>query len=176
MIRSVLICACVAAVAAPSAPPPAVVQLVFTSDAHYGITRPRFRGNPHGTHDINAADKFENLLSEEFSENAPPALETFVAAHPTITAYFHGHSNFNQFYDWTGPHHSIALHAFRVDSPMKGAVSKDDETKLSFQIETIDTTSHAMTVREVLWNEHPDRPALTWGASTTVVIGRREKQ
>jgi Calcineurin-like phosphoesterase len=156
--------------------------VIFTHDPPEAD--PRHFINPNGAHDVNAADKFENLLSDRLADGAATdagtlaeqsALEAFVVAHPNITAYFHGHSNSNQFYDWTGPHHAIALHAFRVDSPMKGAVSKDDETKLSFQIATIDMTSRAMTVREVLWNEHPVRPALTWGASTTVVIGRREK-
>jgi hypothetical protein len=56
---------------------------------------------------------------------------------------------------------------------MKGAISKDDETKLSFQIATIDTLSRSMTVREVLWNAHPGRPSLTWGASTTVTLSPR---
>jgi hypothetical protein len=29
--------------------------------------------------------------------------------------------NFNQFYDWTAPDHSVVLHTFRIYSPMKGA-------------------------------------------------------
>jgi Calcineurin-like phosphoesterase len=129
--------------------------------------------NPNGRHDLNETDAFENLLSDEFTERAPAALEQFVAAHPNISAYFHGHSNFNQFYDWTGPHGTVALHTFRVDSPMKGAISKDDETTLSFQIATIDVASRTMTVREVLWNAHPDHPSLTWGGSTTVALSPR---
>ena len=134
---------------------------------------PRHFRNPNGRHDLNDTDKFENLLSDQFTESAPAAFEHFVAAHPNVSAYFHGHSNFNQFYDWTGPHGTVALHAFRVDSPMKGAISKDDETKLSFQIATIDVASRTMTVREVLWNAHPDHPALTWGGSTTVALAPR---
>ena len=100
----------------------------------------------------------------------PAAWEAFVAQHPNITAYFHGHNNWNEFYDWKGPHHSVALHTFRVDSPMKGKLSKDDETKLSFQVATIDTAAKTLTVRECLWNAHPDNPTspLVWGASTTV--------
>lgn len=146
---------------------------------------PRHFRNPNGRHDVNDADKFENLLCDELADGKTAAagtaiertaLEQFVGAHPNIGAYFHGHSNSNQFYDWTGPHGAVALHVFRVDSPMKGAVSKDDETKLSFQVATIDGASRTMTVREVLWNEHPVRPALAWGESTTVFIGRREKQ
>ena len=130
--------------------------------------------NPNGRHDVNDTDKFENLLSDEPSDaQGSPALEQFLAAHRNVTAYFHGHSNSNEFYEWKGPYGTAALHVFRVDSPMKGAISKDDETKLSFQIATIDTLSHSMTVREVLWNAHPDRPSLTWGASTTVALSPR---
>jgi hypothetical protein len=138
--------------------------------------------NPNGAHDINATDMFENLLSDRLADGPATtsgttieqtAFEDFVAAHPNIRAYFHGNSNFNQFYDWTGPHGRVALHTFRVDSPMKGAISKDDETKLSFQIATVDVALRTMTVREVFWNAHPDHPALTWGGSTTVALSPR---
>lgn len=137
--------------------------------------------NPNGRHDINAKDLFENLLSDTLADGVTTdtpdtieqaALERFLAAHPNVTAYFHGNSNWNQFYDWTGPGHSVALHTFRADSPMKGHFSGPDETKLSFQIATVDMTSRTMTVREVLWNAdptHPDAP-LVWGASTTVAL------
>jgi hypothetical protein len=127
--------------------------------------------NPNGTHDINDVDRFENLLSDTFADGTTTdaddvleqaAWEDFVGRHPNITAYFHGNSNWNEFYDWTGPHHSIALHTFRVDSPMKGKYSEKDETKLSFHIVTIDTQRMTMTVRERLWN------TATWGAATTV--------
>ena len=95
--------------------------------------------NPNGKHDINGQDQFENLLSDVFADgtgagkSAMPqplieqrALEAFVAKHPNITAYFHGHNNWNQFYDWTGPDHSVVLHTFRADSPMKGRFSSPD--------------------------------------------------
>jgi hypothetical protein len=144
---------------------------------------PKMFRNPNGKRDINEIDKFENLLGDTFAggtvEAAPVteamAWEAFLRKHSNITAYFHGHSNWNQFYDWTGPNHTVALHAFRADSPMKGHFSGTDETKLSFQIATIDTVSRTMTVREVLWNanpQHPDAP-LTWGASTTVALAPR---
>ena len=162
---------------------PTTPVVIFTHDPPESDARHFI--NPNGAHDVNAADTFENLLSDRLADGPTTdagtlveqsALESFLSAHPNVTAYFHGHSNFNQFYDWAGPHHAITLHAFRVDSPMKGAISKDDETKLSFQIATIDMASCTMTVREVLWNAHPERPSLTWGESTTVFIGRREKQ
>jgi hypothetical protein len=96
--------------------------------------------------------------------------EAFLRQHPNITAYFHGHTNFNEFYDWTGPDHTIALHSFRVDSPMKGKESQPDETKLSFQLATVNVAAHTMTVREVLWNQKPQAPSLTWGSSKTVAL------
>ena len=129
--------------------------------------------NPNGAHDINAVDRFENLLSDVFADGATTddtdvveqaAWEDFVLAHPNITAYFHGNSNWNEFYDWTGPRRSINLHTFRVDSPMKGRYSEGDESKLSFHVATIDTHTKAMTVRERLWN------SATWGDSVTVNV------
>jgi hypothetical protein len=140
--------------------------------------------NPNGRHDVNATDRFENLLADTFadgatidasSETAQRALEAFLGHHRNITAYFHGNSNWNQFYDWVGPGRSVVLHTFRVDSPMKGDVSSRDERKLSFQVVTIDTASRLMTVRECLWNadpRHPDGP-IEWGGSTTVALQPR---
>jgi hypothetical protein len=129
--------------------------------------------NPNGKHDINPQDQFENLLDDTFTDvvSQQKGWEDFVRDHSNITAYFHGHSNWNQFYDWTGPGHTVALHSFRVDSPMKGKFSNPDESKLSFQIATIDMGSRTMTVREVLWNADSQHPA--WGASTTVALVRR---
>ena len=146
--------------------------------------------NPNGAHDINEADKFENLLVDQFAdgvegalseERQPPtiieqrALEVFLGRHPNITAYFHGNSNWSQFYDWTGPGHTIALHVVRADSPMKGHFSGADETKLSFQVATINGASRTMTVRECLWDTDPHNPsaAVAWGGSTTVALSPR---
>jgi hypothetical protein len=67
--------------------------------------------------------------------------------------------SWNESYDWTGPSHWIALHIFRVDSPMKGRYSEPDETKLSFHVITTDTETMTMTIRE--W--------LSWGDSRAVV-------
>ena len=142
--------------------------------------------NPNGAHDVNENDKFENLLGDVYADGPTTAgaalkeqqaFEQFLKRHPNITAYFHGHSNFNQFYDWTGPEHSVVLHTFRVDSPMKGAVSAADETKLSFQVATVDLASRTLTVRECLWNADPAHPAgpVVWGASTTVAFAPRPK-
>ena len=140
--------------------------------------------NPNGSHDVNKTDKFENLLGDVYADGSDTAgaplmeqtaLERFLKRHPNITAYFHGHSNFNQFYVWTGPGHSVVLHTFRVDSPMKGAASASDETRLSFQLATINLEARTLTVRECLWNSDPAHPAspLMWGASTTVAFAPR---
>lgn len=96
----------------------------------------------------------------------------FLKAHPNIKAYFHGHNNWNQFYTYTGPDNDIALPVFRVDSPMKGKYSSKDETKLSFQLISIDTASKTMTVRECLWNATPAHPenAVSWGESITISL------
>ena len=129
--------------------------------------------NPNGTHDINAVDRFENLLSDTFADGKTidvddvieqTAWEDFVRLHPNITAYFHGNSNWNEFYVWSGPHRSVALQTFRVDSPMKGKFSEGDERRLSYQVGTIDTQTMKMTVRERLWN------MASWGAATSVGV------
>jgi hypothetical protein len=161
--------------------------IIFTHDPPEGDSQHFI--NPNGKHDINSLDQFQNLLSDMFADsfhaapgNMPSpiieqnAWEAFLRRHPNITAYFHGHDNFNQFYDWTGPNHTVALHTFRADSPMKGRFSKIDERKLSFQVATIDIASRTMTVREVLWNANPQAPnsPVTWGASTTVALAPRQ--
>jgi hypothetical protein len=162
--------------------------IVFAHDPPDGDSK-HFK-NPNGGHDLNEVDQFENLLSDTFADSidgvrtamAPPVAEqaeweAFLRRHANITGYFHGHNNWNQFYDWTGPHHTVALHTFRVDSPMKGHFSGVDETKLSFQIATIDRSSLTMTVREVLWNADPRQPngSVNWGASTTVALEPRPR-
>ena len=159
--------------------------IIFTHDAPDASSK-HFM-NPNRKHDINT-DKFENLLSDTLADtvnstrkiDTPPTVEqqqweAFLRKHPNVTAYFHGDSNWNQFYDWIGPDHGVVLHTFRVDSPMKGHFSAVDETKLSFQIATVDMGSCTMTVREVLWNADPQNPAapVVWGASTTVALSPR---
>jgi hypothetical protein len=158
--------------------------IIFTHDQPDGEAK-QFK-NPNGQHDINATDQFENLLSDTLADadgtstKVQPlveqqALEGFLRRHRNITAYFHGNSNWNQFYDWTGPGHTLSLHTFRVDSPIKGNVSARDETKLSFQVATLDTAAKTLTVRECLWNSVPSNPvkAVVWGESKTVWLGPR---
>jgi len=55
---------------------------------------------------------------------------------------------------------------------MKGNISGSDETKLSFQLISIDTKTKTMTVRECLWNSTPTNPSapIVWGATTTISL------
>jgi len=133
--------------------------------------------NPNGRHDINAVDKFENMVAEQLQDgtttDAPSTIEqnelgAFLKAHPNVKAYFHGNENFNEFYTWTSPDRRAAIRAFRVDSPMRGNVSGPDEKKLSFQVGVIDMVSKSMTVRECLWNV--SSTSLCWGASATIPL------
>jgi hypothetical protein len=138
--------------------------------------------NPVKVRGINATDKFEDLLEESYKDGmAVPADEAktvkeqqgwvnFLKRHKNIKAYFHGNDNFNQYYNYKGPDGTASLPVFRVDSPMKGKYSSKDETKLSFQLVTIDTITLTMTVRECLWNTDPAHPGknIQWGESKTM--------
>ena len=152
---------------------------VFLFTHSYPEVEARFFQNPNGDHSINANDKFENLVEEKFKDGSSVndnsiieqrAFVSFLQSHPNIKAYFHGHTNFAEFYDWAGPDNTIKLPCFRADSPMKGKYSAKDETKLSFNVVSIDTDNKKMTVRECLWNAHPDQTLqnLEWGAMRTI--------
>lgn len=140
----------------------------------------RFFTNPNGQHTINSTDKFENLLPEIFKDGKnvkdtaryeETELAGFLKKHPQIKAYFHGHNNWNEFYNWQSPDKNFSLPCFRVDSPMKGRVSAKDETMLSFQVISIDTRTKTMTVRECRWNTVPDDDAvLLWGDHKTISL------
>jgi hypothetical protein len=147
--------------------------------------------NPNGNHDINEKDRFENLL-EEHSKELPDTRDArdtlgdagkpkndrieqlgfvaFLKAHPNIKAYFHGHNNWNEFYTYKGPDGDISLPVFRVDSPMKGKISSKDETKLSFQLITIEPATRTLTVRQCFWNPDPAKPQTppVWGETRTL--------
>jgi len=123
----------------------------------------KFFINPNTDHTVNSKDKFENLLSEEFQDGLQvadsakqeqQAFAEFVRRHPTIKAYFHGHSNFTEFYTWQGPDSSLQLPCIRVDSPLKGKFSAKDESQLSFELITIDSTNRSIIVRECFWNKN----------------------
>lgn len=159
---------------------PSVPVVIFTHDPPEGD--PQHFINPHEPHTINAKDKFQNLLSEQFKDDPKTeplnddieqrAFVAFLKLHPNIKAYFHGHNNANEFYNYKGPDNDISLPVFRVDSPMKGKPSSTDETKLSFQLISIDPASKEMTVRECLWNTEPKNPTapIVWGQSMTIKL------
>jgi hypothetical protein len=139
--------------------------------------------NPNGSHLISSHDRFENLVADICADgptvDAPTTIEqralaAFLKAHPNIAGYFHGNSNWNEFYTWRGPDGDIALKVFRVDSPIKGRVSGKDETKLSFQVITYDVAANALTARECLWNakgaEETDATPVAWGDSRTATL------
>jgi Calcineurin-like phosphoesterase/Bacterial Ig domain len=116
--------------------------------------------NPNGDHSVNATDQFENMtedyaLESKISMSSAPDqrnLVAFLKANKNIVAYFHGNSHIQEMVTWTGPDSDIALPVFSVDSPMKGSVSSTDETKLAFNLGSIDVVGKQMTVREVRWN------------------------
>ncbi len=137
--------------------------------------------NPNGKHDINSTDKFENLLADQLAGgktvDSPNAIEQqnfekFLIRHSNVSAYFHGNDHLNRYYDWTGPDNGVVLHTVGVDSPMKGTVSSTDETKLSFDLVSIDPTSRTMSVRNCMWNVDPAKPdaPLTWGAAVLYAL------
>jgi hypothetical protein len=148
--------------------------------------------NPNGKHDVNSTDKFENVVSDIYADDVTNAegkterstkveqraLAKFLRSHRNIVGYFHGHSNWTEFYTWKGPDGDLALSVFRSDSPMKGKYSGKDQTKLAFQVVVFDVAAGKLTSRECLWNaagkDDTDATPVAWGASTTVSIATRK--
>jgi len=140
--------------------------------------------NPVPPHNMTPTNKFENLLAEYYKEGTMAAGDDgataveqrgwvkFLKTHPNIKAYFHGNSNWNEFYTYKGPGKDVSLNTFRVDSPMKGKYSAKDETKLSFQLISLDPASQMLTVRECLWNTSPGDPnqKIVFGETKTVSL------
>jgi len=137
--------------------------------------------NPNGNHTINGTDKFENIIPEVFKDGTktsdPSLIEqrsfvAFIKAHPNIKAYFNGNAHENKMYEYKGPDNDISLKTFQVDSPMKGIISLKDETKLSFQLVTIDLRTKTMTVRECLWNPNPNTSSelISWGTNASISL------
>jgi len=140
---------------------------------------PRFFENPNGIHDINEEDKFENLVPERYKDGKDVKGVTtieqnefaaFIKKHPNIKVYFHGHENFTEYYTYKGPKNDIELNCIRADSPMKGRASAKDETKLAYEIVTINTNTKKLTVREVLWNQPSKTAPFTWGQTATIPL------
>jgi len=140
---------------------------------------PRFFENPNGIHDINEEDKFENLVPERYKDGKDVKGVTtieqneftaFIKKHSNIKVYFHGHENYTEYYTYKGPGNDINLNCLRTDSPMKGRFSAKDETKLAFEIVTINTNTKKLTVREVLWNQPSKTASFTWGQTATISL------
>ncbi|MDB5156062.1 MAG: hypothetical protein JWR50_769 [Mucilaginibacter sp.] len=140
--------------------------------------------NPIPPYNMTVANKFENLTAEHYKEGTVASKDdgatdieqrgwvAFLKLHPNIKAYFHGNSNWNEFYVYKGPDNDVALNTFRVDSPMKGEYSSKDETKLSFQLISLDPVKQELTVRECLWDTQPADPLskVVFGNSKTVSL------
>lgn len=149
--------------------------ILFTHDPP--IAETKHFTNPNGKHTINSVDKFQNLLTDtclvtdvkKEAEKNWEKLEQFVYSRPMIKAYFHGDKNYNEFYTWHGVNGTISLPVFRVDSPMKGEYSSDDERKLSFIVVTMDIDKRLLTARECLWNMK-DQTFIQWGTTTTITF------
>jgi hypothetical protein len=111
------------------------------------------------------------------STTAQKGLADWLATKKNIVAYFHGNNNLYENYTWPGTNDQISLNVFRVDSPMKGAVSGidapnsiGDQSKLSYNVVTIDAAAQNMTVREYLWQQKK------WGSTPkTVSLAPRSK-
>lgn len=155
--------------------------IIFTHDQPEADDR--HFSNPVPPHRISKKKKFENLLEEQYKESVRASghhstdkeqrgWTAFLQKHPNIKAYFHGNSNWNEYYKYHGPDKTVKLPVFRVDSPMKGKYSAKDETLLSFQLISIDTGKQKLTVRECFYNQNPSDPeqAVRFGSSATVSL------
>jgi hypothetical protein len=156
--------------------------IVFCHDQH--TCEAKHFTNPIPPYNMTTGNKFENLTAEHYKEGRIAAKDDgatnieqrgwvkFLKAHPNIKAYFHGNSNWNEFYVYKGPDNDVALNTFRVDSPMKGEYSSKDETKLSFQLISLDPAKQELTVRECLWDTEPADPSakVVFGSSKTVSL------
>ena len=140
--------------------------------------------NPLPPYNMTKENKFENLTAEHYKEGAGASKDDgatdieqrgfvkFLKAHPNIKAYFHGNSNWNEFYDYKGPDNDVNLSVFRVDSPMKGKYSSKDEKLLSFQLISLNAATQSLTVRECLWNTDPanKNQKVVFGKSATISL------
>jgi hypothetical protein len=140
---------------------------------------PRFFENPNGIHDINEKDKFENLVPERYKDSKDVKGQTtleqngfvdFLKKHVNIKVYFHGHENWTEYYQYKGPENNVNLTCIRTDSPMKGRVSSKDETKLAFELVSINTNLNMLTVREILWNSNKYSTRFDWGKSINISL------
>jgi hypothetical protein len=156
--------------------------IIFTHDQP--TSEAKHFTNPKLPYKIAADNTFEDLVSEHYKEGYNAAKDdgatdmeqrgfaAFLKIHPNIKAYFHGNSNWNEYYTYTGPDKDVKLPVFRVDSPMKGKFSARDEKQLSFQLISLDPQSQSLTVRECLWNSNPSdvNQKTVFGKSSTISL------
>jgi hypothetical protein len=156
--------------------------IIFTHDQP--TCEPKHFTNPLPPFNMTAKNKFQNLVEEHYKEGDVAAkaddaakieqrgFVKFLKAHPNIVVYFHGNSNWNEFYTYTGPDNDVALKTFRVDSPMKGEYSSKDEKLVSFHLISLDPLMQQLTVRECLWNTQPMNPdnRIVFGKSATISL------
>ena len=154
--------------------------VIFTHDPPIGDDK--HFSSPVAPNVAAPGNMFEFIVDEHYKEAMTPQKDQtdveqlgwvkFLKKHKNIKAYFHGHSNWNEFYTYRGPDNDVDLPTFRVDSPMKGKFSAKDETKLSFQLLSFDPKTLQLTVRECLWNTRPDDPkqGIVFGQSTTISL------
>ncbi|PZP41427.1 MAG: hypothetical protein DI598_18235 [Pseudopedobacter saltans] len=150
--------------------------MIFTHDPPEGDPH-HFSGAVHDSSHL-WGNKYENLLVEKLKDEPKDSVLTnqyeqrqfvqFLKKHPNIKAYFHGHENYTEFYSYTGVDNDINIPVFRVDSPMKGNLSKKNETDLAYEIIDIDTHNRQLTVRECLWNTNKKKGDVKWGKSKTI--------
>lgn len=150
--------------------------VIFTHDEP--DIEPKHLTNPVPPHGLDPKLKFENLVEQKFigdmdrrnTDAIQNGFAAFVKEQRNIKAYFHGNYNWNQFFDYEAPDKSIKLPVFRVDSPMKGEKSADDESLLSFIVVTVDMKQRMLTARECFYNKADAQGAykIVFGAQRTI--------
>jgi hypothetical protein len=133
--------------------------LIFAHDPPEGD--PMHFTDPSGKK-MNAKDKFEYLLSQVYNADFERGWDLFIKKHGNIKGYFHGHSNYQEFYTYKGKDGDLSLPCDRVDSPMKGKFSSKDEKLLSFQEIIVHPVKRQIEIKECLWNTGEK---IKWGVS-----------
>jgi len=135
--------------------------------------------SPNNKGSIRNSDEFYNVLDEHFKDGKSVEdsavieqnqFAAFLKKHTNIKAYIHGDIHENKYYLWKGPEENVSLNTVSIGSPMKGKITREDETQLTFDLLTIDTKNKSMTFRECFWNTNPSAPlsSIVWGKSMTI--------
>jgi len=140
---------------------PTVPVLIFAHDPPEADSK-HFT-NPDGGK-LKGQEKYENLLPETYTSGYERPWDLFLAKHPNIKGYFHGHHNYQEFYTYKGLSGDLSLFCDRVDSPMKGKYSSKDEKLLSFQEIILHSDKKQLEIRECLWNGTEGKE-VKWGES-----------